>query len=286
MTYTGQNNEILELNEHKKDELLELDKDFKNPLLFIWVKGQGCEIKYEETTQILKDNTILCLTVFHKIEFNNLETARIIKFNREFYCVLDHDNEVSCKGLLFYGASQLPFLQIPDEEMEKFETFWRMFNIEMQSKDELQQEMLQMMLKRFIILCTRIHKSQNNISKLDNKEVDIVREFNYLVEQHFKTKHTVKEYASLMMKSPKTISNTFTQLSNRSPLQIIHERKLLEAKRMLRYTDKAIKEITYELGFEDIQTFSRFFKKMENISPSDFKNSILGNIANSSGMMT
>ena len=156
----------------------------------------------------------------------------------------------------------------------------------MQSKDELQLEMLQMMLKRFIILCTRIHKSQNNISKLDDKEVNIIREFNFLVEQHFKTKHTVKEYADLMIKSPKTLSNIFSQLSDKSPLQIIHERKLLEAKRILRYTDKAIKEIAYEIGFEDIQTFSRFFKKMENISPSAFKNSLLGSIDNSSGMIT
>jgi len=286
MKFTGQNDEIIELRELEKGELITFDKELTNPLLFIWIKGQNSEISYEGTTQTLKDNTILCLTVFHKIEFNNLETARIIKFNREFYCVLDHDSEVSCKGLLFYGASQLPIFQIPSEETEKFETFWRMFNIEMQSKDELQLEMLQMMLKRFIIMCTRVHKNQNNISKLDKREVDILREFNFLVEQHFKTKHTVKEYADLMIKSSKTLSNIFSKLSDKSPLQVIHERKLIEAKRMLRYTDKTIKEISYELGFEDIQTFSRFFKKIENISPSDFKNSLLGNIANSSGIMT
>ena len=108
----------------------------------------------------------------------------------------------------------------------------------------------------------------------------------FLVEQHFKTKHTVKEYADLLYKSPKTLSNIFSQISNKSPLQIIHERKLLDAKRMLWYTDKPVKEYAYELGFEDIQTFSRFFKKSEKISPSDFKNSILENIANSSGFLT
>jgi AraC-like DNA-binding protein len=57
----------------------------------------------------------------------------------------------------------------------------------------------------------------------------------------------------------------------------------MEAKRMLRYSDRPVKEIAYELGFEDVQAFSRFFKKLENMSPSDFKNSFLGNIANSSG---
>lgn len=125
-----------------------------------------------------------------------------------------------------------------------------------------------------------------NFTKLEFKEVDMIRDFQFLVEQHFKTKHSVQEYADLLNKSVKTLANTFSKASDKSPLQIIHERKVLEAKRMLRYTDKPIKEIAYELGFEDIQTFSRFFKKMESLSPTDFKKMLLGSIANSSGTMT
>lgn len=286
MIYRGQNNEFIELIYLQKGSLLTFDKTVSYPLTFVWLKGQTTEIQFEGMNLPLNDNTILCLTSFHKIEFNNLKTARVIKFNREFYCVLDHDSEVSCKGLLFYGANQLPYFQIPEDELEKFETFWRMFQIEMQSKDDLQLEMLQMMLKRFLILCTRIYKSQINLSKLEVKEVDLVREYHYLVEQYFKTKHSVQEYAYLLNKSVKTLANIFSQVSEKRPLQIIHERKILEAKRMLRYTDKPVKEIAYELGFEDIQSFSRFFKKMEKISPSEFKKILLGSIANSSGMMT
>ena len=144
----------------------------------------------------------------------------------------------------------------------------------MQSKDELQLEMLQTMLKRFIILCTRIYKAQNNFLNLKSTDVDIVRNFHLLVEQHFKTKHAIEEYATLLNKSPKTISNLFSVISSKTPLQIIRERKMLEARRMLRYTDKSVKEIAYEIGFEDIQTFSRFFKKHELISPSEYKISL------------
>ena len=78
----------------------------------------------------------------------------------------------------------------------------------------------------------------------------------------------------MLNKSPKTLSNLFAKLSNRSPLQIIQDRKMLEARRMLRYTDKTIKEIAYDLGFEDIQTFSRLFKKQESISPINFRNNL------------
>lgn len=285
MIYKGINQEFIQLQEINQRDVISFDTELVFPLLFVWVRGENSEIQYDGTKIQLKDNTILCLTIFQNIEFLKLENARVVKFNREFYCVLDHDSEVSCKGILFYNGSQLPFFQIPKEELEKFEILWKMFEIEIQSKDELQLEMLQMMLKRFIILCTRIYKTQNNYVKLEQKDVDIVREFNFLVEQHFKTKHNVTDYADLLNKSPKTLSNIFTKLAGKSPLQIIHERKILEARRMLRYTNKSIKEITYELGFEDIQTFSRFFKKIENISPSEFKNKYMGNIANSTGIL-
>jgi AraC family transcriptional regulator, transcriptional activator of pobA len=286
MVYKGINNEFIQLQRVKQGDIISYDANLSFPLMFVWIKHTNSEIIYEGVNFQLPNNTILCLTAFHKLEFKKLVDARFIKFNREFYCVLDHDKEVSCRGILFYGANQLPLFQIPKEEIEKFETLWRMLEIEMQSKDELQLEMLQTMLKRFIILCTRIYKNGNNFLKLEKKDTDIVREFNFLVEQHFKTKHTVQEYAELLNKSPKTLSNIFTALSGKTPLRIIHERKSLEAKRLLRYTDKPIKEIAYELGFEDIQAFSRFFKKTERVSPSDFKKSITGNIAKTKGTLT
>ena len=102
-------------------------------------------------------------------------------------------------------------------------------------------------------------------------ESDIVRQFNYLVEKHFKEKHTVSEYADLLNKSPKTLSNLFGKFHDKSPLKLIQDRIMLEARRLLRYTEKPVSEIGYDLGFNDIQSFSRFFKKNEGNSPSDFR---------------
>lgn len=274
MVYKGQNKEFIQLKSLIEGESILQDDSLTHPLVFVWTKNAITEISFEGQRFSLPNNSILCFTEFHKVAFNTISNARFIQFNREFYCVLDHDNEVGCKGILFFGANQLPVFQIPDEEIEKFEVLWKMFQIEMLSKDELQLEMLQTMLKRFIILCTRIYKAQNNFLNLKSTEVDIVRNFHFLVEQHFKTKHTIEEYATMLNKSPKTISNLFSVISSKTPLQIIHERKMLEARRMLRYTGKSVKEIAYEIGFEDIQSFSRFFKKHELISPSEYKTSL------------
>jgi hypothetical protein len=52
-------------------------------------------------------NSILFLTEYHKVEVLKVTTARLIHFNRAFYCIADHDSEVGC-GILFFGASQFP----------------------------------------------------------------------------------------------------------------------------------------------------------------------------------
>ena len=74
-----------------------------------------------------------------------------------------------------------------------------------------------------------------------------------------------------MNKPAKSITNLFSSHSNRSPLQVIQDRILLEAKRMLISTEIPIKEITFELGFEDMPSFSRFFKNKMGISPKAYR---------------
>ena len=175
---------------------------------------------------------------------------------------------------MFFGASQFPKIAIPDAELEKLEILWKMFAIEMISKDDLQNDMLQMMLKRLLILCTRIYKEQTELTTFDKKSLDIVRDYNYLVETNFKTKKQVADYAEMLHKSPKTLSNLFKKYNEKSPLQIIQDRTVLEARRLLHHSDQSIKEIAYEIGYEDIQSFSRFFKKMEGVSPSEFKKAV------------
>jgi AraC-like DNA-binding protein len=80
----------------------------------------------------------------------------------------------------------------------------------------------------------------------------------------------VQHYAALLNKSPKTIANLFSSHSTKTPLQVIHERIITEAKRLLLYTDKSVKEIANDLGFTDLTHFSKFFKNQTGQSPTDF----------------
>jgi AraC-like DNA-binding protein len=92
-----------------------------------------------------------------------------------------------------------------------------------------------------------------------------------LVDIHYKTKRKVSDYADLLFKSPKTLSNLFLIYNHKSPQQIILDRLVLEAKRLIHFTDKQNQEIAYDLGFNDPAHFSRFFKKMTQLTPSQYR---------------
>ncbi|WP_430968175.1 helix-turn-helix domain-containing protein [Spongiimicrobium sp. 2-473A-2-J] len=196
-------------------------------------------------------------------------------FNREFYCISDHDSEVSCNGILFFGTQDVPIISIPKEQLRKFNTLYEVFEDEFSTPDKIQGDMLQMLLKRLIIICTRLAKEQLIVKKLDNEQIDVIRKFNVLVDLHYKRKRKVSDYAEMLFKSPKTLSNLFAMYNQKSPQQIILERLALEAKRLMNFTDKQNQEIAYELGFNDPAHFSRFFKKMTNFSPTQYRESAL-----------
>lgn len=271
MRYFGKTGEYLEIVGVSNKNCKVLKESRESQLSLLWFQEDNNKLLIDGKEHTFQANQIVCLTEFHKVETIKVYELKLLRFNRDFYCILDHDSEVGCKGILYFGSAQLPTFKIPDSDLDQFKTVWKMFEMEMDSQDELQLEMLQMMLKRFLILCTRVYKKEANITNVDNQKADIIREFNFLVEQHFKTKHTVSEYADLLYKSPKTISNLFRKIGAKTPLQFIQERILLESRRLLRYTRKPISDIAYELGYVDLQTFSRFFKKQEGHSPSEYR---------------
>ena len=81
----------------------------------------------------------------------------------------------------------------------------------------------------------------------------------------------MQDYAELLHRSPKTLSNLFAACGHASPLSVIHDRVNAEARRLLLYTGKSAKEVGYLLGYEDTAAFSRFFAKMNGESITSFR---------------
>lgn len=253
----------------------------QNTLTILWFQDNQSAVEIDNVSYHFTQNELLFLTDLHQIKFSRIGSTKIIRFNRAFYCVVDHDREIGCKGLLFYGASILPKIQLTQPQTNLLSRIFNALSKEMTIADHHQLPMLQLLLKQFLIHCIRYYKKTHLSESIKTSHIDTIREFNYLVELHFKNLHTVNDYAQIMNKSSKTLSNVFSQNSNKSPFQILTERKIVEAKRLLCYGNLTVKEVSYELGYKDIQSFSRAFKNYELMSPISFKSKCSGNIAKS-----
>ncbi len=273
----------LEFRENKLNAILGLTDDIKNnekqfsstdnTIKLLWNRNtEVVQLQVDGISFDLLPNQIVTTTYLQHISFSKSEfPITAFLFNREFYCISDHDAEVSCNGILFFGTQDIPIISIPEEQQKRFDALYDVFVEEFSTPDKIQGDMLQMMLKRLIIMSTRLAKEQLIVKELNNDQIDVIRRFNYLVDIHYKTKRKVSDYAELLFKSPKTLSNLFSIYNHKSPQQIILDRLALEAKRLIHFTDKQNQEIAYDLGFNDPAHFSRFFKKMTFLTPSEYR---------------
>ncbi|MDQ2642013.1 MAG: helix-turn-helix domain-containing protein [Pseudomonadota bacterium] len=99
----------------------------------------------------------------------------------------------------------------------------------------------------------------------------LMARFNELVERHFREDMAVAEYAQALHVSESRLRSVCLSSTGQSPIQLIHARILLEAKRQLHYTSNPVSEIAYALGFEDPAYFTRFFSRLAGASPRAFR---------------
>ncbi|RAJ93207.1 AraC-like DNA-binding protein [Larkinella arboricola] len=201
-----------------------------------------------------------------QIEEAETESGYFIFYNRDFYCIQIHDQEVACDGLLFNNIRNMPKVEVSEEEIAFLGCLFKEMIQEFQLNDSQLEEMVRTYLKQLLIRATRSWKRQHLDNAVTEQQSDMkfFRKFTRLVEEHYKSKHTVADYADFLCMAPKTITHKFNRLRLPQPNEVIKNRIILEAKRLLVHTSLTAKEIAYELGYNDPAYFSRLFMHGQN----------------------
>jgi AraC family transcriptional regulator, transcriptional activator of pobA len=105
----------------------------------------------------------------------------------------------------------------------------------------------------------------------DGRYRRIVLRFREVIESVFREGWSLADYASALNISQSRLRNACLSVTEQSPMQLVHARILLEAKRQLRYTSASVSEIAYALGFEDPAYFTRFFSQRIGLAPRAFR---------------
>ena len=101
----------------------------------------------------------------------------------------------------------------------------------------------------------------------------LVQAFLDNLQKYHKQERSVEFYAKQISVSPKHLSQTLKKATKRSASEWIDSFVILEAKAMLKNTDKTIQQISYELHFPNQSFFGKYFKRLESMSPKAYRDS-------------
>lgn len=201
----------------------------------------------------------------------------MMNFHPDFFCIIKHQKEVACNGILFNNIYQTPFINLTEAEESNFQVIVDQIKAEIQNSDLAQQDLLVSYLKIFLIQATRLKVQQNpedGNNAPTTEEPFVLQSLRDAIEQHFRQKHSASEYADLLNISAKALAKITKSHFNKTLTELISDRIVMEAKRDLYLTQKPVKEIAYNLGFKDEYYFSRYFKNAAKVSPQFYRDSL------------
>jgi len=132
---------------------------------------------------------------------------------------------------------------------------------------------VQSLLNAFLGMFVLIYSRKNLLpASSENRALQLSRTFRSLVRKDFKTTKSPSEYAEILNITRGYLTEAVREATGKPAQHWIHQEILIEAKRLLVFTSLSVKEIAYELGYSDHTYFSRLFSKLEDQSPSEFRN--------------
>lgn len=248
----------------------------------IWVRGpldgmpHDCKHVVDCEEYHMESNTVLFIFggQMHRFEDEDVGyRGSVIKFSDHFFTDGSFGEGSFLKYNLFDVFASNPFIRLSDGAAAILEGIEAQMCRELAKSDRFgHNEYLKSLLNLFLIEVWRDggKGACPNVKTIDIEHSRFLR-MKSLLEQNYCRVHTVREYADMMGISNRTLNDIIRRNAGCSPLEFIHERIMIEARRMLLHTDHSVGEISDRLGFSHASYFVNFFKKLEGCTPSDLR---------------
>lgn len=250
-----------EIKEHLHTDLAQL---------FVIEKGEGILISEKKETKITGPGMIYIPTnTLHGFVFQDNVEGEVITFADSYL-----ENNFKNNQKVIYELSHLQCFNFENNSTD----FQQIIILKQMIVKELREEKIEKRLfiyalfQTLFLIIYRITQKQTTVAEAtDNKTLAYFQTFQKSTKQGFSKTKTISQYAKEIGITTMHLNRVCKAVVNKSPIQIIHEKIITEAKKYLLNTTYSISEISYFLNFNDPAYFTRLFKKNVGVSPSDFR---------------
>ncbi|MDO6491895.1 MAG: AraC family transcriptional regulator [Cellulophaga sp.] len=241
----------------------------------IWFFNEGGTHTIDFKTYDIKENSVLFTNKdqIHSFDDNLEVEGWLIHFNESFF--MHSDVDIFLKYTIF-NVEQNSCYHIDKETAEIAEHHIKLIQKELPKELKFgHEDTVRFLLKSLLINLERVHHLNDDKKlRINNTYERQLFNFKDLIEVNYNKGLSITAYADILNISSRTLTSITKTLLGKSPSQLLKERIILEAKRLLKFTSLQSNEIAFRLGFEDDSYFVKYFKKSVGILPSAYRSGI------------
>lgn len=196
--------------------------------------------------------------------------ATLVSFTQSFFDHAAPPPSMLFEMPFFFPEENQPWFVIPQKELAGIRTIFDDLQCEFDRAESGADEVLRATLRILFVRLRRLY-SDVRPQEPSSRAARLARQFHVTVETHVNEMRTLEEYAKALSVTSNHLNDVVREQTGRSAGDIIRQRKLLEAKRLLSHSDMTVSEIGYELAFRDPSYFSRYFRRYAGRTPAEFR---------------
>ena len=239
--------------------------------LVLFTKGAGTHAIDFKTFDVTPNQIYFMIPgQVHSWNFEGEVDGYVIHFSSSFFESFLLKNEYLDQFPFFSGVIEDAVIQIDPSIQQKIIGLFEDIITESEITDRMSLDLIRSLLLQVFILLSRTTTGQKEKQALPYNYT-LLKTFQKLIDKNFATLKLPRDYAELMYITPNHLNALCNDLLGISAGEVIRNRVLLEAKRLLINLDLTIAEIGYQLNFNDNSYFTKFFKKYTGSTPEEFR---------------
>jgi AraC family transcriptional activator of pobA len=207
----------------------------------------------------------------HSWAFEGKTDGYVVNFNEGFFQSLLADNAYLERFRFFSGDINDQIFQLKPAAFSSASALLERAVAELQERAPMYLDSVRLILLEFFILITRETATKAHEPSALQGQALTLQNFRRLLNLHFRELRLPRDYAALLYVTPNYLNALCQDLLQKPAGELIRERVLLEAKRLLVNQHQDVAGIAYALGFKDNSYFSRFFRKYTGLTPEAFR---------------
>jgi len=241
--------------------------------LLVFVKHGSSRHWIDMTPYEIKDNTVY-FTVPSQIQVKEESKpmwGTSLAFTSEFLAL--QENAALSNLPLILNPQNGHELLLTDADVAFVEDVLDKLYAEYRNPGEWQQRMLSAYMTVLLTYLSRLYTGQFSNTESSPDKL-LLKKYQAKIDECFRERHEVSEYASMLHISAGHLSEVVKAQSGKPAIAHIHDRLVMEARRLLFHTQQSLKEIAFDLGFSEASYFNRFFKRETGLTPAEYRTSI------------